>query len=85
MRTWIQSYIDELGAEKAKSYNIKTAEFRDKLERLQFLAWLRKRIVPEINPDEFNAWKKAKKHDERSEIISSATRKTSPHQPLHGR
>lgn len=36
--TWIQRYIDEAGVENAKSYHEETTEFRDKLERLQFLA-----------------------------------------------
>jgi plasmid replication initiation protein len=62
---WIQRYIDEVGAEAAKSYNDKTAEFRDKLERLQFLAWLRKQLAPKIKPSEFKAWLKAKGLDAR--------------------
>lgn len=64
-RDWIQRYIDEVGAETAKSYNDKTAEFRDKLERLQFLAWLRKQLAPKIKPSEFKAWLKAKGPDAR--------------------
>ncbi|MGZ8212876.1 MAG: RepB family plasmid replication initiator protein [Methylosarcina sp.] len=59
-RIWAQRYIDEVGAEKAKSFNAETADFRDKLERLQFLAWLRKRLAPKIKPSEFKAWLKAK-------------------------
>jgi len=62
-REWAQRYIDEAGAEKAKSYNAETAEFRDKLERMQFLAWLRKSLAPKIKPSEFKAWLKAKGHD----------------------
>lgn len=63
-REWSQRYIDETGAEKAKSYNAETAEFRDKLERLQFLAWLRKQLAPTaIEPSEYKAWLKAKEHD----------------------
>jgi plasmid replication initiation protein len=64
-RDWIQRYIDEVGSETAKSYNDKTAEFRDKLERLQFLAWLRKQLAPKIKPSEFKAWLKAKGLDAR--------------------
>lgn len=64
-RDWIQRYIDEVGAEAAKSYNDKMAEFRDKLERLQFLAWLRKQLAPKIKPSEFKAWLKAKGLDAR--------------------
>jgi len=55
-RDWAQRYIDEVGAEAAKSYYDKTAEFHDKLERLQFLAWLRKQLAPKIKPSEFKAW-----------------------------
>jgi plasmid replication initiation protein len=62
-RTWVQCYIDEAGSEKVKSYNIETAEFRDRLERLQFLVWLRKRLAPKIKPSEYKAWLKAKGHD----------------------
>jgi len=61
-RGWVQRYIDEAGAEKAKSYNAETAEFRDKLERMPFLAWLRKQLEPKIKPSEFKAWLKEKGH-----------------------
>jgi Initiator Replication protein len=44
-RVWILIYIDEVGTGKAKPYNAETAEFRDSLERIQFLAWLRKRRI----------------------------------------
>lgn len=60
---WVQRYIDEAGAEKAKSYNAETAEFRDRLERLQFSGWLRKRLAPTIEPSEYKAWLKAKGYD----------------------
>jgi plasmid replication initiation protein len=60
---WIQRYINEVGAEKAKSYNAETVDFRDKLEGLQFLAWLRKQLAPKIKPSEFKVWLKAKGHD----------------------
>lgn len=60
IRAWAQRYVDEAGAEKAKSYNAETAEFLDKLERLQFLAWLRKQLAPKIKPAEFKAWLKEK-------------------------
>jgi len=59
-RAWAQRYVDAAGAEKAKSYNAETAEFRDKLERLQFLGWLRKQLAPKIKASEFKAWVKAK-------------------------
>lgn len=62
-RAWAQRYIDEAGGEKAKSYNAETAEFRDKLERIQFLAWLRKRLAPKVKSSVFKAWLKAKGHD----------------------
>ncbi|MGZ8212922.1 MAG: replication initiation protein [Methylosarcina sp.] len=62
-RTWAQRYLDEAGGEKAKSYNSETADFRDKLERIQFLAWLRKRLAPKIKPSEYKAWLKAKRND----------------------
>jgi hypothetical protein len=63
-RAWVQSYIDEVGEEKAKTYNAEMAELRDSLERIRFLAWLRKRLAPvKIEPTEYKAWLKAKGHD----------------------
>ena len=62
-RAWMQRYIDEGGGEKAKSYNADTAEFYDKLERLQFLSWLRKRLEPKIKSSEYKAWLKIKGYD----------------------
>jgi hypothetical protein len=62
-REWAQRYIDEVGTEMMKSFNAETAEFRDKLERLQFLAWLRKQLAPKIKPAEFKAWLKVKGND----------------------
>jgi len=59
-REWAQRYINEAEAEKTKSYNTETAEFRDRLERLQFSAWLRKQLAPKIKPAEFRAWLKKK-------------------------
>jgi Initiator Replication protein len=62
-RAWVQSYIDEIGKEKVKTYNAEMAELRDSLERIQFLAWLRKRLAPEkIESAEYEAWLKAKRH-----------------------
>lgn len=58
--TWVNHYIDEVGIEKAKTYNVETVEFRDALERIQFSSWLRKRIAPSIEPSEYKAWLKAK-------------------------
>ncbi|MCD2453775.1 replication initiation protein [Methylicorpusculum oleiharenae] len=62
---WAKRYAEETGVEKAKSYNAETAEFLDRLERLQFLAWLRKQLAPKIKPAEFKAWLKDKEkgHD----------------------
>jgi plasmid replication initiation protein len=65
-RVWARRYIDEVGVEKAQSYNEKTAEFRDKLERLPFLAWLRKRLAPKIKPSEYKAWLKTKGYDKKN-------------------
>lgn len=59
-RAWVQSYIDEVGGEKAKTYNAETTEFRDSLERIQFSGWLRKRLVQTIDPSEYKAWLKIK-------------------------
>jgi plasmid replication initiation protein len=60
-RAWIQNYIDEVGDEKAKTYNTETTEFRDSLERIQFLGWLRKRLAPIMRePSEYKAWLKKK-------------------------
>jgi hypothetical protein len=59
-RAWVQSYIGEVGAEKAKTYNADTADFRDSLERLPFLAWLRKQLAPKLKPSEYKAWLKEK-------------------------
>jgi hypothetical protein len=62
-RNWVRRYVDEELVEKAKSCNAETVEFRDKLERMQFLAWLRKRLAPKTKPSEFKVWLKAKGHD----------------------
>lgn len=59
-RVWISAYIDEAGDEKAKTYHVETNEFRDPLERIQFLGWLRKHLAPTIEPSEYKAWLKAK-------------------------
>lgn len=60
-RAWIHNYIDEVGDEKAKTYNTETTEFRDSLERIQFLGWLRNRLTPiKIKPSEYKAWLKKK-------------------------
>ncbi|WP_448506390.1 replication initiation protein [Immundisolibacter sp.] len=59
-RAWVRDYIDEVGNEKAKTYNAETADFRDTLERIQFLGWLRKRLAPKMKHSEFKAWLKAK-------------------------
>jgi plasmid replication initiation protein len=60
---WVRNYIDEVGDEKAKTYNVETTKFRDPLERIQFSGWLRKRLAPKIKSSEFKAWLKAKGHD----------------------
>jgi plasmid replication initiation protein len=60
-RTWVQNYIDEVGDEKAKTYNIETTEFRDSLERIQFLNWLRKHLASIVmDSSEYKAWLKKK-------------------------
>lgn len=59
-QAWVKSYIDIEGIEKAKSYNSEKADFRDSLERIQFLAWLRKSFASEINHAEFDVWLKEK-------------------------
>jgi hypothetical protein len=66
-REWAQRYFEEVGTEKTKSYNAETADFRDKLERMQFLAWLRKQLAPKIKPSEFKTWLKAKGQDARKQ------------------
>jgi plasmid replication initiation protein len=65
-RAWIRNYIDEVGAEKVKTYNTEMAEFRDTLERIQFLGWLRKRLAPTIELSEYKAWLKKKGYDVKS-------------------
>jgi hypothetical protein len=65
-RAWIRNYIDEVGAEKVKTYNTEMAEFRDTLERIQFLGWLRKRLAHTIEPSEYKAWLKKKGYDVKS-------------------
>ncbi len=62
-RAWARRYIDEAGAKKLKSFNAETAEFRDKLERMQFLAWLRKQLAPKIKPSEYKLWLKMKGYE----------------------
>jgi hypothetical protein len=59
-RVWVTTYIDEVGNENAKTYIVETADFKDSLERIQFLAWLRKRLAPKVKPSEYKAWLKAK-------------------------
>lgn len=55
-----REYVDEAGEDKAKSYNGDKATFRDTLERIQFTAWMRKRLAPSPTAAEFKAWLKAK-------------------------
>jgi len=60
-RALVHSYIEEVEDEKAKTYDAEKADFRDSLERIQFLAWLRKRLAPVTNePAEYKAWLKVK-------------------------
>lgn len=59
-RAWVRLYIDEAGEDKAISYQDHTAKFGNALERVQFSAWLRKRLAPAFVPAEFEAWVKAK-------------------------
>jgi hypothetical protein len=60
-RIWADTYVNEVGSEATKTYNTETVDFKDSLERIQFLAWLRKRLAPKINPSEYKAWLKTKK------------------------
>lgn len=46
--TWSLEYINEIGGKNDNIYNNETAEFRDPLDRIQFLSWLRKRIASTI-------------------------------------
>jgi Initiator Replication protein len=62
-RVWASSYIAEVGSATTQTYNAETASFRVGLERVQFLAWLHKRLAPQINPTEYKAWLKKKGHD----------------------
>ena len=62
-RAWVRNYIDEVGDEKAKTYNAETTEFRDSLERIQFSGWLRKRLALTIEPSEYKTWLKIKGYD----------------------
>ena len=55
-RAWARAYIDEVGSEKIKTYSIEVADFRDSLERIQFIGWLRKHIAPVIDPAALKAW-----------------------------
>lgn len=59
-RTLVHEYVDEVGNDKAKSYNADTVTFRDTLERFQFTAWMRKRLAPTASPAKFKAWLKEK-------------------------
>ena len=58
--TWLGYYIEEVGDEQTKTYNAETMEFRDALERIQFSSWLRKRLAPPIEPEEYKAWLREK-------------------------
>jgi plasmid replication initiation protein len=62
-RAWAAIYIAEVGSATTQTYNAETASFRVGLERVQFLAWLHKRLAPQINPAEYKAWLKKKGHD----------------------
>lgn len=59
-RAWGRRYVEEGGADKAKSYNAETAEFQDKLERMRYLSWLRKQLAPKVKQAEYKTWLKAK-------------------------
>lgn len=61
-RALVREYMDEVGDDKAKTYNTDTVTFRDTLERFQFTAWMRKRLAPGVNPAEFKAWLKQNRH-----------------------
>lgn len=66
-RALLREYIEEAGEDKAKSCNRDKATFRDAMERIQFTAWMRKRLAPPVTSAEFKAWLKAR---------NSATRKS---------
>ncbi|MEQ1639032.1 MAG: replication initiation protein [Methylococcales bacterium] len=67
--SWINHYIDEVGGDKAKTYNPDTTEFRDTLERIQFSNWLRKRLTPMFELLEYKAWLKARGYDDKKTNI----------------
>jgi plasmid replication initiation protein len=72
-RVWVTTYIDQVGNENAKTYIVETADFKDSLERIQFLAWLRKRLTPKVKPSEYKAWLKAKGNDLKKAKDSAVT------------
>lgn len=59
-RALMREYLEEVGEDKAKSYNSKKMAFGDTLERFQFTAWMRQRLAPGFTTAEFNAWLKEK-------------------------
>jgi hypothetical protein len=71
-RAWAAIYIAEVGSATTQTYNAETASFRVGLERVQFLAWLHKRLAPQINPTEYKAWLKKKEGDRESTKGGSA-------------
>lgn len=46
MREYAAAYIAESGADRAKSYDSATAKFKNALERVPFMAWLRRKVLP---------------------------------------
>lgn len=61
LQAHMQTYIREVGEGKAKSYNPEKADFSNSIERVQFVAWLRKTLAPTFDQEAFVAWlKKAK-------------------------
>lgn len=58
-----QSYVEEAGEGRAKSYRPETGEFGNSIERIQFTTWLRLRLVPEVDREAFATWLAANGHD----------------------
>ena len=52
----IPEYLAETGQDKGKGYNEETGTFRDSLERILFMNWLRKRFAVTVSQEEVRAW-----------------------------
>jgi hypothetical protein len=60
-RALLREYLSETENGQNRPYNPATAEFKDAIERMQFGAWMRKRLAPAVVPAELKAWIKARK------------------------